>query len=206
MRIGVAAERSPTRSRLNHGFQAGPLKVSDFHQDGGKAPLRFHLKGGHVKTKGIRFAAAGAIAEYIRGATIESGPRFRPRAIHSEALSDRLMTERTMNRMLMTCLERLPSALQEIELPDGSKTRRCVYSPHSLHCGQLLLDAAVREGSGSARPAHRHHADLRQAPPRGEELRLPQDADLNGGLCDLNHEMAALNHNVASDPSSRHDD
>lgn len=108
------------------------MKVSDFHQDGGKAPLRFHLKGGHVKTKGIRFAAAEAIAEYIRGATIESGPRFRPRAIHSEALSDRLMTERTMNRMLMTCLERLPSALQEIELPDGSKTRRCVYSPHSL--------------------------------------------------------------------------
>ena len=49
------------------------LKVSDFHQDGDEATLRFHLKGGRVKTKGIHFAAAEAIAEYIRSAGIESG-------------------------------------------------------------------------------------------------------------------------------------
>jgi site-specific recombinase XerD len=42
------------------------LKVSDFHQDGDEATVRFHLKGGRVKTKGVHFAAAGAIAEYIR--------------------------------------------------------------------------------------------------------------------------------------------
>jgi integrase/recombinase XerD len=62
------------------------LKVSDFHQDGDEATLRFHLKGGKVKTKGIHFAAAEAIAEYIRAAGIESGPLFRPRAaVHSSA-------------------------------------------------------------------------------------------------------------------------
>jgi site-specific recombinase XerD len=82
------------------------LKVSDFHQDGDEATLRFHLKGGRVRTKGIHFAAAEAIAEYIRAAGIESGPLFRPRsAVHSETLSDRGMTERTMNRLLMRYLE-----------------------------------------------------------------------------------------------------
>jgi len=29
------------------------LKVSDFQQDGDEATVRFHLKGGRVKTKGI---------------------------------------------------------------------------------------------------------------------------------------------------------
>ena len=55
------------------------LKVTDFHQDGDEATLRFHIKGGHVKTKGIHFSAAESIAEYIKAAGIESGPLFRPR-------------------------------------------------------------------------------------------------------------------------------
>ena len=43
-------------------------------------------------------------------AGIESGPLFRPRlAPHSEALSDRGMTERTMNRLLMGYLDRAAS-------------------------------------------------------------------------------------------------
>ena len=122
------------------------LKISDFHQDGDEATLRFHLKGGKVKTKGIHFAAAEAIADYISAAKIESGALFRPRmAPHSEVLADHGMTERTMNRLLMGYLERLPGAMHEVELSDGSKGRRCIYSPHSIRAtaATLLLDAAV---------------------------------------------------------------
>ena len=36
------------------------LNVSDFHQDGDEATLRFHVKGGKIKTKGIHFSAAEA--------------------------------------------------------------------------------------------------------------------------------------------------
>jgi site-specific recombinase XerD len=65
--------------------------------------------------------------------------------VHSEALSDRAMTERTMNRLLMRYLEKLPGALQEVELADGSKIRQYIYSPHSLRAtvATLLLDSAV---------------------------------------------------------------
>ena len=54
------------------------LNGGDFHQDGDEATVRFQLKGNRSKTKGIHFAAADAIAEYIRAARIESGPLFRP--------------------------------------------------------------------------------------------------------------------------------
>jgi hypothetical protein len=55
------------------------------------------------------------------------------------------MTERTMNRVLMGYLERLPGAMHEVELPDGSKVRLCIYSPHSLRAttATLLLDSGV---------------------------------------------------------------
>jgi site-specific recombinase XerD len=45
----------------------------------------------------------------------------------------------------MGYLERLPGAMHEVELPDRSKVRRCIYSPHSLRAtaATLLLDAAV---------------------------------------------------------------
>jgi hypothetical protein len=41
-------------------------------------------------------------------------------------------------------LERVPGS-HEAELPDGSKVRRCVYSPHSLRTASatLLLDSGV---------------------------------------------------------------
>src|SRR6202035_5516703 len=66
-------------------------------------------------------------------------------AVHSEALGDRGMTERTMNRLLMGYLERLPGAMQEKEQPDGSKLRECLFSPHSLRAtaATLLLDSGV---------------------------------------------------------------
>jgi site-specific recombinase XerD len=122
------------------------LKVNDFHQDGDEATVRFHLKGSRIKTKGLHYQAAQAIQEYIEKAGIESGPLFRPQHnSKSERLADRGMTERSMNRLLMNYLERLPGAMQEIELPDGTKQMRCVHSPHSLRAttATLLLDSGV---------------------------------------------------------------
>ena len=48
-----------------------------------------------------------------------------------------------MHWLLMGYLERLPGATQKVELLDGEKGKRCVYSPHSLRAttATLLLDA-----------------------------------------------------------------
>ena len=116
------------------------LSVSDFYQDGDEATLRFHVKGGRMITKGIHFSAAESIAEYIAAAKIESGPLFRPRlSQHHETLAPRRMTERSMYRVLMGYLERLPGAMQEKELPSGEKVRECIYSPHSLRATTATL-------------------------------------------------------------------
>ncbi len=50
-----------------------------------------------------------------------------------------------MSRLLMAYLERLPGAVQEVELPSGERARQCVYSPHSLRAttATLLLDSGV---------------------------------------------------------------
>ena len=135
------------------------LKVSDFHQDGDEATVRFHLKGGRVKTKGIHFAAAHEISEYIAAAGIECGALFRPQvAPHNQALADRRMTERTMNRLLMEYLERLPGALQEVELSSGKKVKQFLYSPHSLRAttATLLLDSGVPIESVQDLLDHKH--------------------------------------------------
>lgn len=132
-----------TGARIGTGCK---LKVSDFMQEGDESMIRFHLKGGRVKTKGLHYAAAEAIQEYIREAKLESGPLFRPRSSSKgEALAERRLTERSMNRLLLSYLERLPSSVQEVELPGGQKVRRCVYSPHSLRAttATLLLDSGV---------------------------------------------------------------
>lgn len=120
------------------------LNVSDFYQDGDEATLRFHLKGGRTKTKGIHFAAAAAISEYLQAAKIESGPLFRPRrASKSDQLAERRLTQRAMYNILMSYFERLPGAMQEQLAPSGEKVQVCVYSPHSLRAttATLLLDS-----------------------------------------------------------------
>jgi len=63
-----------------------------------------------------------------------------------------------MNRLLMTYLERLPGAVQEIELPSGEKAQRCVYSPHSLRAttATLLLDAGAAIESVQDLLDHKH--------------------------------------------------
>ena len=135
------------------------LSVSDFHQDGEEATLRFHIKGGKVKTKGIHFSAAEAIAEYITAAKIESGPLFRPRVSqHGEALAARRLTERTMYRILMSYLERLPGAMREEVSDKGEKKLVCIYSPHSIRAttATLLLDSSVPIESVQDLLDHRH--------------------------------------------------
>lgn len=122
------------------------LRVNDFQQDGDEAMIRFHLKGGRIKTKGLHYQAAQAIQEYIEKAGIESGPLFRPRSSSKgEHLAERRITERSMNRLLMTYLERLPGSVQQAEAATGEKVMRCIYSPHSLRAttATLLLDSGV---------------------------------------------------------------
>lgn len=145
-----------TGARIETGCR---LKVPDFHQDGDEATLRFHIKGGHVKTKGIHFSAAESIAEYIKAAGSESGPLFRPRCSrHSDDLAPRRMTDRSMYRLLMNYLERLPGAMREKELPDGEKIQECIYSPHSLRAttATLLLDSSVAIESVQDLLDHKH--------------------------------------------------
>ena len=122
------------------------LRVNDFQQDGDEATIRFHLKGSRIKTKGLHYAAARAIQEYNEKAGLEGGPLFRPRSSSKgEHLANRRITERSMNRLLITYLERLPGALPEVELPSGTKAKQCIYSPHSLRAttATLLLDSGV---------------------------------------------------------------
>jgi site-specific recombinase XerD len=135
------------------------LNVGDFHQDGDEATLRFHLKGGRIKTKGIHFSAAEAISEYLQAAGIHSGPLFRPRrAPHGDALAPRRMTERSMYRLLMDYLARLPGALREQALPSGETIQACLYSPHSLRAttATLLLDSSVPIESVQDLLDHKH--------------------------------------------------
>lgn len=145
-----------TGARISTGCK---LNVSDFHQDGDEATLRFHLKGGRAKTKGIHFSAAESIVEYIKAAGIESGPLFRPRlSAYGDALASRRTTERSMYRALMGYLERLPGAMQEKELPSGEKIQECVYSLHSLRAttATLLLDSSVAIESVQDLLDHKH--------------------------------------------------
>jgi site-specific recombinase XerD len=145
-----------TGARIETGCK---LNLSDFHQDGDEATLRFHLKGARAKTKGIHFSAAESIAEYIKAAGIESGPLFRPRrSKRGDALSSRRMTQRSMYRVLMSYLERLPGAIQEKELPSGEKVQECLFSPHSLRAttATLLLDSSVAIESVQDLLDHKH--------------------------------------------------
>lgn len=135
------------------------LNIADFHQDGEEATVRFHLKGGRTKTKGLHFAAADAIAAYIQAADIESGPLFRPRrSPQSTELAARRMTQRAMYNVLMGYLERLPGAMREKELPTGEKVRECVFSPHSMRAttATLLLDSGVPIESVQDLLDHKH--------------------------------------------------
>src|SRR5581483_10902075 len=145
-----------TGIRLSTGCR---LKVSDFHQDGEEATVRLHEKGDKHRTIGLHFAAAEAVSEYIRQAGLKSGPLFRPRANpRSRKLANRAMDEVTMWRVIFTYLERLPGAMKEEALADGTMVKQCVYTPHSLRAttATLLLDAGVDITKVQQLLGHRH--------------------------------------------------
>jgi site-specific recombinase XerD len=135
------------------------LKVSDFHQDGDEATVRLHEKGEKRRTIGLHYQAAQAIHEYIEKAGLTSGPLFRPRLnSRSRKLANRAMTPTSMYLLVQSYLERLPGAVKEHENPDGSVTRSCIYTPHSLRAttATLLLDAGVDIRKVQDLLGHRH--------------------------------------------------
>ncbi len=135
------------------------LRVSNFHQDGEQATIRIHEKGDKRRTIGLHFTAAEAISEYIKKAEITSGPLFRPRASsRSRKLSERAMDPATMYRLIQSYLGRLPGTIQEVQSPDGTVRRKCIYSPHSLRAttATLTLDAKVDIRKVQELLGHRH--------------------------------------------------
>jgi len=121
--------------------------------------LRLHEKGDKRRTIGLHFAAAEAIGEYITRAELKSGPLFRgKRNSRVEELSARPMDSATMYRLIQGYLKRLPGAVIEEENPDGTKTERCIYTPHSLRAttATLLLDAGVDIRKVQELLGHRH--------------------------------------------------
>lgn len=146
-------DRAILRVMLYTGVRLGTvcrLRVKDFHQEGDEATLRVNEKGDKRRTIGIHFAAAEALAEYLRRTGFERGPLFRARkAPKSEELGDDPMSPVTMYRTVQGYLSRLPGSMKE-----GG----CIYSPHSLRAttATLLLDAGVEIRKVQELLGHRH--------------------------------------------------
>jgi site-specific recombinase XerD len=143
-------------ARLATGCQ---LKVSDFHVDENGATIRLSEKGEKRRQIGLHFTAAQAIQEYIAKAAIESGPLFRPRLnSRSEKLAQRGFQSTAMYNLILSYLLRLPKSLREVENPDGTKSKRSIYTPHSLRAtaATLLLDAGVEIVKVQELLGHRH--------------------------------------------------
>ena len=133
--------------------------LSTLEKYGGAKHRKDFIVYGHNVCPDIHFSAAEAISEYIGVAGIESGPLFRPRVSqHGEALAARRITERTMYRILMSYLRRLPGAMEVREMPSGKTCSECLYSPHSLRAttATLLLDSSVPIESVQDLLDHKH--------------------------------------------------
>jgi len=132
------------------------LRAQDFHlEEEHEATVRINEKGGNRRSIVIHFAAAEAIAAYIKKAGIESGPLFRPRSgPRSLALKNSAMSETGMYLLLVKYLEKLPGSMRATE----NGRRVCIYSPHSLRAttATLLLDAGVDICKVQDLLGHRH--------------------------------------------------
>jgi site-specific recombinase XerD len=137
------------------------LKVSDFHEDERGATIKISEKGDRRRTIGLHWNAARAIQQYLDKAGLTGGPLFRPQhnsQSREPKLAERPLTPAAMYNLIAGYLARLPRAVKEEQLPDGTTRRRCLYTPHSLRAtvATVLLDAGedickVRELLG-----HRH--------------------------------------------------
>jgi integrase len=133
--------------------------VSDFHQDEHGATIRIAEKGDRRRKIGIHQVAAEAIQEYIDKADIKSGPLFRPRTnSRNVKLADRAIQPVAMYHLIMGYLRRLPKAMREVENPDGTKTMKCIYTPHSLRAtaATLLLERGTDICKVQDLLGHRH--------------------------------------------------
>src|ERR1044071_7457418 len=86
------------------------------------------------------------------------GPLFRPRLNARSQKLDRPMDEATMYRLLQSYLQQPPGAVKEIQLPNGTVGRRCIYTPHPLRAtaATLLRDAGVHITDVQELLGHKH--------------------------------------------------
>jgi integrase/recombinase XerC len=137
------------------------LHVADFHQDERGATIRISEKGQRRRTIGLHYSAAQAIQEYTDRAGLKSGPLFRPQhnsQSREPKLAERSFTPTAMYQLIAGYLCRLPGAMKEEQMPDGTTRRRCLYTPHSLRAtaATLLLDAGKDICNVQELLGHRH--------------------------------------------------
>ena len=121
-----------TGARIGTGCR---MRVEDCHLEPDDPYLLIQEKGKGTSRRrvGINAQCAEALAEYLEQAGLTSGPLFRPRLNpRSEKLATRAIGVLAMYRLLQGYLERLPRSMREVELADGTKVKRPVYTPHSL--------------------------------------------------------------------------
>jgi integrase/recombinase XerD len=135
------------------------LNVSDFQSDETGATIRLCEKGDRRRTIGLHVAASQAIQEYLDAVQITSGSLFRSQKnSRSEDLGEHGLKPLAMYRILLRYLHRLPNSMREVAKLDGSKSRECIYSPHSLRAttATLLLDSGVDLVKVQELLGHRH--------------------------------------------------
>jgi site-specific recombinase XerD len=137
------------------------LDVADFRQHEEEATLRIHEKGDKRRTVGLHFQAANAVQTYLEHAGLRVGPLFRARLnSRSPKLGNGRMSKRSLYRLLMGYLERLPKSIHEVEDRGrpGQTRRVCLYWPHSLRAttATLLLDAGEDIRKVQELLGHRH--------------------------------------------------
>ena len=96
----------------------------------------------------IKINMTNMIIHDLKGplAGIVSGPLFRARLnSRSEKLGNRQIGLTAMYELIRSYLRRLPRSMKTVELEDGTRVKRCIYSPHSLRAttATLLLKSSV---------------------------------------------------------------